>query len=476
MAVDPYAAIRTLQPVWTPEQYIESSGEGGGGQVIGGMYGLDLNALANTPFQSKYNSLVQLPDGSLLATFQRPGGHKHETFSVQYRQDPSTGQWAMDENTIQAQQEKSGARQFWRSVGEGALVVGAGYLGGSALSGMAGGGAGGTAAGLGEGSGAWLGGADAAAGGLSAAEAGAVGSTAGGTAGGGLGGGGFMDPTAFSGYGGNLSMANAGGGFGPGGFGASLGNIGGSAAPAATGGGMWQNLLIQAGSTLASSAIQSRAAGKAAGAQAAASQAAVDEQRRQFDELQRLLAPYVQAGTPALQQLQALAGTAGPEAQQAAIGQIEQSPFFQSSVRQGEEAMLQRASATGGLRGGNIQGALAQFRPAMLQNAIEQQYARLSGLTTLGQQSAARVGASGMQTGTNIGELLLRGGAAQAGGIIGQAAPWAQFANLPGQYAAFQTGRGVNVFGGTQPTTQPSTMPAGSGFQPPPNFQFGTGP
>lgn len=473
MAVDPYAAIRNLQPVMGADTVIEGDS---GSYVNPGMLGLDINALAGTPFASKYNSLVQLPDGSLLATFQRPGGHKHETFSVQYRQDPATGQWAMDENTIQAQQEKSGARQFWRAVGEGAAVVGAGYLGGTALSGMAAGGGAG-AAGLGEGSGAWLGGADAAAGGLSAAEAGAVG----GTAGSGIGGGGFMDPTAFSGYGGNLSMANAGGGFGPGGFGASLGNIGGSAAPAATGGGMWQNLLVQAGSTLVSSAIQSRAAGKAAGAQAAASQAAVDEQRRQFDELQKLLAPYVQAGTPALQQLQALAGTAGPEAQQAAIGQIEQSPFFQASVRQGEQAMLQNASATGQLRGGNIQGALAQFRPAMLQNAIEQQYARLAGLTTMGQQSAARVGSAGMQTGTNIGNLLIGQGAAQAGGIIGQAAPWARFADVPGEYAAFQTGRGRNVFtgnpfGGTQPTTQPSTMPAGSGFQPPPNFQFGPPP
>jgi hypothetical protein len=418
------------------------------------MMGLDLNALAGTPFASKYNSLVQLPDGSLLATFQRPGGHKHETFSVQYRQNPSTGQWAMDENTIQAQQEKSGARQFWRSVGEGALVVGAGYLGGTALSGMAGGGAG--------------------------VAGGAGGAAGGGSTGGGLAGGGFLDASTLGAFGSPTgytvpSLAGAGGGAAGAAGGAAAGGAAGGGA-AAAGGGMWQNLLIQAGSTLASSAIQSRAAGRAAGAQAAMSQAAVDEQRRQFDELQKLLAPYVQAGTPALQQLQALAGTAGPEAQQAAIAQIEQSPFFQSSVRQGEQAMLQNASATGQLRGGNIQGALAQFRPAMLQNAIEQQYARLSGLTTMGQQSAAGVGSAGMQTGTNIGNLLTQQGAAQAGGIIGRAAPWAQFANTPGQYAAFQTGRGVNVFGGTQPTTQPSTMPAGSGFQPPPNFQFGPPP
>jgi hypothetical protein len=99
----------------------------------------------------------------------------------------------------------------------------------------------------------------------------------------------------------------------------------------------------------------------------------IEEQRRQFDEIQKLLSPYVQAGTGAIsgfqpfqeagaqafEQQQALAGLRGPEAQQAAIAQIEQSPFLQAQIRQGEEAMLQRASATGGLRGGNIQAALA---------------------------------------------------------------------------------------------------------------------
>ena len=256
---------------------------------------------------------------------------------------------------------------------------------------------------------------------------------------------------------------------------------------------MTWGFVAVAGATVVSGAIQSNAARKAAGAQGAAAAEATAEQRRQFDELRRLLAPYAESGPPALKEMMALAGLGGTpdfvgprvpgveyqspqEAQQAAISRIEQSPFFQSSVRQGEEAMLQQASATGGLRGGNIQGALAQFRPAMLQNAIEQQYSRLAGLTTLGQQSAAGVGSAGMQTGVNIGGLLLRGGAAQAGGIIGQAAPWANAAMMPGQYAMWQMGRGVNPFGGIQPTTQPSTMPAGSGFQPPPNFQFGPPP
>lgn len=159
----------------------------------------------------------------------------------------------------------------------------------------------------------------------------------------------------------------------------------------------------------------------AAGTQAAASEAAIAEQRRQFDVLTELLRPYVEAGQPALQQQQALIGLRGAPEQQAAITTLEQSPFFQSAVRQGEEALLQRASATGGLRGGNIQAALAQFRPQMLESQIAQQYERLGGLTSLGQSSAAGQAGAGMQSAGAIGNLLAQRGAALAGGQLARA-------------------------------------------------------
>jgi hypothetical protein len=164
-----------------------------------------------------------------------------------------------------------------------------------------------------------------------------------------------------------------------------------------------------------------KAASRASGAQVQASQEAIAEQRRQFDAMQALLKPYTEAGLPALKQQQALLGLAGPEAQQAAISAIENQPGFQAMLQQGENAMLQNASATGGLRGGNLQGALAQFRPQMLSQAIQDQYSRLGGMTALGQQSAAGVGTAGMQTGRGIADLLGQMGAARAGGYLGQA-------------------------------------------------------
>ena len=207
---------------------------------------------------------------------------------------------------------------------------------------------------------------------------------------------------------------------------------------------------IGVGGQLLGGVMQSRSARSAAASQERAADAGIAEQGRQFDEMRRLLQPYVDVGQPALAAQQAQIGLQGPQAQQMAIDQIAQGPLLQALTRQGEQAMLQNASATGGLRGGNLQGALAQFRPAMLQAALDQQYARLGGLTALGQQSAAGVGTAGLQTGVNTAGLLGQAGAAQAGGIIGGAAPFVQLAQAPAQFAAFQMGRGGSLFGGAQ--------------------------
>lgn len=165
---------------------------------------------------------------------------------------------------------------------------------------------------------------------------------------------------------------------------------------------------------------QKGAAEEAAGAQREASQAAIAEQRRQQAEMERLLAPYMQAGQGALGAQQALLGLGGPEAQQAAIAQLESSPQFQAMVQQGEGAILQNASATGGLRGGNTQAALAQFRPAMLSQLIQQQMAQLGGMAGMGQQSALGAAGYGQQGAQNVMGQLGAIGQAQAGSALAQ--------------------------------------------------------
>jgi len=213
--------------------------------------------------------------------------------------------------------------------------------------------------------------------------------------------------------------------------------------------------LVVGGTAVAGSALQSRAADKAGDAQVAAANMGINAQERAYAETRMLLAPYVDAGPEALQAMRTQIGLAGAGPQQEAIDRIAGGPLLQQLTQQGEQALLQQASATGGLRGGNIQGALAQFRPRMLQAALDQQYARLGGLASVGQQSAVGQGSAGMQTGANTANLLGQIGSAQAGESIGMAAPYANLLQAPAQFAGFQAGRGGpgfgSLFGGRTP-------------------------
>lgn len=215
-----------------------------------------------------------------------------------------------------------------------------------------------------------------------------------------------------------------------------------------------------------SAVIKGNAAARASRAQVQGAEAGIAEQRRQFEAAQAVLAPYVDAGEEALTglkpyvdvgpealaQQRILAGLEGPEKQREAINALAANPEFQALSRQGEEAMLQNASATGGLRGGNIQGALAQYRPAMLQDYIGQQYSRLGGLTALGQTtsqniaqlgqaSAAGTAAAGLQTGADIAGLYGDIGAARAGKFMEQGNMWGSILGSASKFAGAATGK-----------------------------------
>ena len=222
---------------------------------------------------------------------------------------------------------------------------------------------------------------------------------------------------------------------------AGLGQVGSSALSA-----IGPSGLIQGGLGIASylsaeeqAEAAQRAAQSAQSAQFEGTRMGIDEMRRQFDVGQAAQQPFVTAGAGALQGLQPyqqagqqafqgqqnLIGMGGPEAQQSAINQLAQSPQFQAMFQQGENAMLQNASATGGLRGGNIQGALAQFRPQMLNELINQQYSRLGGMSAaglgagtnvaqLGQAAAGQQAAAGLNTGRGLAGLYEDQGTAGA--------------------------------------------------------------
>jgi len=215
--------------------------------------------------------------------------------------------------------------------------------------------------------------------------------------------------------------------------------------PDPTGGLLTAGIIAGVGG-IANSSAKKSAANSAARAETNAANMAIDEQRQAREQMRALLQPYVDAGNPALQGILGLTGLAGDGSQQAAFAQQEASPLFQGIARQGENAILQNASATGGLRGGNVQGALAQFRPALLNQFIEQQYGRMAGIANLGQNAAAGVGQAGMNTANQIGAQFGNIGAAQAGNALARGQANANMFASPLQALGVFSGLGGKVF------------------------------
>lgn len=222
--------------------------------------------------------------------------------------------------------------------------------------------------------------------------------------------------------------------------------------------------LISLGSSYMAGQAQKKAASTAAEAQLEGTRLGIEanrvatdkglaEMRYQFDAAQAILKPYVDAGGPALKAQQDMMGLNGPEAQRLAQSGLNQEAT--GLAQAGEDAILQNASATGGLRGGNTQGALAQFRPQLLNSLIQQRFANLSGITTIGQNSAARQAGNAQQFGANAANLygsfgvnqsnlIQQGAQATAGNALAQgqatANQWTGFGNAINQGIGAFTG------------------------------------
>jgi hypothetical protein len=198
------------------------------------------------------------------------------------------------------------------------------------------------------------------------------------------------------------------------------------------------------GGSLLSGNAQANAAESASAAQVEGTRLSIAEQRRQFNLMRQLSQPYVTAGGKGLSGVLGLMGLNGNAAQQQAINGIQGGAEFGSMVRAGEDAITSNASATGGLRGGNTEAALAQFRPQILSDLINKQMGNLQGLSTMGQNAAAGVGSAAMTMGNNVSQAYGDAAAARAGNYLarGQAT-----SNMIGA----ATGGFGQIMGGIQP-------------------------
>lgn len=124
--------------------------------------------------------------------------------------------------------------------------------------------------------------------------------------------------------------------------------------------------------------------GKQIGLQSEMLDKQLGNQQKNYEFIQGLLNPYTKAGQSALTSSMNLLGLGGAGTQKQAIDDLTSQDYFKGLVSQGEDALLQNASATGGLRGGNTQAALAQFRPQMVSQLVQQQLSNLGGISGMG--------------------------------------------------------------------------------------------
>lgn len=198
------------------------------------------------------------------------------------------------------------------------------------------------------------------------------------------------------------------------------------------------------------SSEQSNAAQNATDAQTAAAQAAIAEQQREFNTTQSNEAPWIHAGTGALNQLHQL--------NSGNYSSFKQSPDYQWTLQQGIGALDKSAAAKGNLGAGGYGEDLTNYAQGLASTQYGNYYNRIASLAGLGQTAVGQQGQLGQAAAQNIGNQYTNLGNAQASGYTAQGNTWANFGNQAGQ--AFG-----NYFSGSNPFGSNS-----SGYNAPLNF------
>ncbi len=156
---------------------------------------------------------------------------------------------------------------------------------------------------------------------------------------------------------------------------------------------------------------QKKAASKATQQMVDAYNRGIDIQNQQYQQTRSDYLPYTQAGNAAIGQLSDLV-TGYRSDPDGLTARIKSDPLYESLYRNGEEALLQNAAATGGLRGGNTQRGLADFGADTLSTVYQQILGNLGGVAGMGLGATGSVAGFGANNADNVTSLV---------GSIGQA-------------------------------------------------------
>lgn len=168
---------------------------------------------------------------------------------------------------------------------------------------------------------------------------------------------------------------------------------------------------VAAAAITAGAGIYSASEGASAQEDAANKAIAGQQENRQFsqDFAEKQFKPYLDSGTDALGSLKTLMGGG-----QGSLDFLRNMPGYQFQMDQGEEAVLNSASARGGVAGGNTLRELTKFGQGLADQSIWKYIAQLTQQAQMGQNAAGTVtgdvlGVSGNTT-NNIGNVDLQKG------------------------------------------------------------------
>jgi len=183
---------------------------------------------------------------------------------------------------------------------------------------------------------------------------------------------------------------------------------------------------IAAGASLLGSNVASNKAGSASRQQQAGVQAGIESEERMFDKSLALQEPYREAGYNALGGLQQLTD---PTGRADALNQYYQGPEYAALSGQVEEQQLRNAAATGGIRGGANQAALATIAPQLGQQFLSGQNQRFTGLANMGMGAASQGSSQAMQLGGSVSALQQQAAQAGAANSLAQGNIWGNVAS-----------------------------------------------
>ncbi len=200
---------------------------------------------------------------------------------------------------------------------------------------------------------------------------------------------------------------------------------------------VWTGALLLGGAGIISGLIGANASTEAANTQSSSANAATQAELGMFNQTQANLQPWMQAGTQSLAQLQAALGMPGattpggvarhgPAVPGVPAGTnltsiLQNTPGYQWTVGQGQQSILDQASALGGTNSGATLKALSDYTSNQANTTYEQYIQNLMSQSGAGQNAAANLGGFAASTGSQIGSNLIGSGNAQAAGQIGTA-------------------------------------------------------